>query len=235
MNINRLFLYTISYVMIIAASSNDGFTSYYLGIPFAIFLLVDLIFQIFKKSSIAVIHSIFLVFAGYLLLTDRTTNSLLYPLVNQTIILEKDLNITHSEFFQNELDFYYDKPYKEKSYNLMKSSEFIIKEQIVTGHPDFGIRYVFVVENINNKSLFKKFVSNAKRYQPRYGDMSSVYKEFSREKIYIDDYNLNEIKYINSFNRFNIFGILLVWIIYFPVFILFIVLLVIYYRGFSSE
>ena len=201
-NLISVILYIVAYYYVFFTAINDGFSKFILGIPYAIFLISDIRF--FKRKKIVVFSHIFvLLISGYFLLFDKSANSFIYPLVNKTYTVSKDINYTYGGFYVNELEILgqYSSEKGRKIFTLKSGNTFELKKQIVTGHADFGISYTFEIDSPN-------FIE-VKQYIKNNLDPIKVYYFFEdRNKIYISEYDLSDlmksqvIKYKeNSFNN----------------------------------
>ncbi len=146
-----LLLYAVAYYYVFEASLNDGFSGYMLGIPYAAFLIADLLLH---RTSVWVklLHIVVLSVALFFILFDRSANALVYPKLAKEYRIPRDLNYTYGHFFINELDFetvpYEDLSRKEqKIFTLKKGATIRFRRQIVTGHPDFGISYLLEIDS----------------------------------------------------------------------------------------
>ena len=226
----RVISYIIAYSVIIAAATNDGFSGFTLGIPFAIYLAIDSIILLSKKSPIALLHIPFLMLSIYITNSDKSTWKLIHPLIYENIIVKADINITHNQFFPYQLEFPMS---KQSDYTLQKGESFTVTKQIVTGHPDFGTSYIFQLKSNTNPSVANRFIHNAEKLIIDFGALrNDVFLQLDKSKIYIDPHSLfrnNHFSYNESrLNRFNGFGTMLMYPTYIPLFIIFIIVSFIY-------
>ena len=164
--------------------------------------------------------------------SDRSDWKIIHPLINEKITVLSDRNITHNEYFPYEIDL---PRSKQSNYTLHKGESFTIKRQIVTGHPDFGISYIFELGNSDNLNTITTFIENANNLTIDYGAVGNGYRKLDKSKFFIDDISLLYHGYdkwlscdTTSLNRFNSFGFLLVYIYYIPISIIFIIVSLIY-------
>lgn len=147
-------LYLIAYYYVLMASINDGFSGFFLGIPYVIFLLWEIWF-LKKESKIKYLHSAIVLLAVFFLFSDRSQSRLFYPMVGKTYTITNDINYSYGGFYINKIEIY-DKPYnnfldeEQAVFPLKSGDRFHIESQMVTSHADFGISYTF---GIHSKSF----------------------------------------------------------------------------------
>lgn len=161
----KLSLYLVTYLCIIATFFNDGFSKMFFSIPFVFFLLADSIlaksYRTFILNTIAVTVLLILAFM-------RFTNPLIYPVLEQKLVTQKDYRLTHAPYNTSTLVEvgYLDDYFKSKDelayYKAMDLyKEYVLKKGIlitpvkvvISGHPDItGISYKLQI-NINDSKL----------------------------------------------------------------------------------
>jgi len=161
----RFSLYLVTYLCIIATFFNDGFSKMFFSIPFIFFLLADSIlaksYRTFILNTIAVIVLLILAFM-------RFTNPLIYPILEQKLVTQKDYRLTHAPYNTSTLvevgyldDYFNSKDqlasYKAmdlyKEYDLKKGTLITPVKVVISGHPDItGISYKLQI-GINDSQL----------------------------------------------------------------------------------
>jgi len=217
---NRIYLlnilvYLIAYYYIIYASINDGFSGFLLGIPYAIFLFLE-VRNKYKKSIIVYMHIVILFFAFSMILLDRSDSNFFYPLVGETYTISKDVNYSYG-YYKNDIDviiYQYKEDNKKQIFSLKINDKLTVKKQILTGHPDFTPRYKFEIDSEAFLPL-KKYMQTIK----------TKHSFNDNTKLYISRYDLQDlmeiqkIPYIEKdfFNRENIFVYLSFYIFIYPI------------------
>ena len=136
--------YFIAYYYILLSAINDGFSSFLLGIPFLIFV----IFEIFKNKGLVKYLNIFiLILFLILLISDKSKNSFIYPLVNKEITLKKDLKY---EIKNGYLEFSTD------SNKTLKNKTIKFISQKVANYADISTNYVYEIKLDNKKLLMNE-------------------------------------------------------------------------------
>ena len=165
-------LYAVAYYYVLEASLNDGFSGYALGIPYAAFLIGDLLLHR-TSFSIKLLHIAVLGVALFFILFDRSGNALVYPKLAREYRIPRDLNYSYGDFFINELDFetgpYEDLSRKhQKIFTLKKGATIRFLRQIVDGHPDFGISYLLEIDSPEFAPLRSYFCMQRPRIERKY-------------------------------------------------------------------
>jgi len=232
---NRAYLlealvYLIAYYYVVYASINDGFSGFLLGIPYVIFLFLE-VKNKYKESIVVYLHIVILLFFFSMIIVDRSDSKFFYPLVKKTYTINKDLNYSYS-YHKNDIKlmtYQYKKDKNKKQIFLLKRNDkFTIKKQILTGHPDFTPRYKFEIES-EAFLPFKKYIQSIK----------TKYFFNDNTKLYISRYDLQDlmeiqkIPYIEKdfFNRENIFVYFSFYIFIYPIIFLIFMLL----NGYRSK
>ncbi len=200
-----LVLYAVAYYYILLASINDGFSSFFLGIPYAIFLLWEIVY-LKKENNIKYLHISILLLAIFLLFYDRSQSQLFYPMVGKTYTITKDVNYTHGHFYINKLDIYdtqhskyLDK--KKPVYQLKSDDSFHIKSQMVTGHADMGITYTYEIESEKFSKLYEYISNNLteiksqlnKDYERNFNRNKTEFYFNEKKYFYIEDHELQTL------------------------------------------
>ncbi len=185
------------------ASINDGFSSFWFGTPYALFLLWE-IFFLKKENKIKYLHIFILLFASFLSFYNRSQLQILYPMVGKTYNIINDINYSYSNFYINEIEVYDNKYYIDEAktvFTLKVADTFTIINQEVRGHADFGIDYTYKIESKNFLVLNDYIEKNLKNIK---FELNKEYeRDFNKEKIhfyfkeeksfYISDYSLMEL------------------------------------------
>lgn len=152
------------------------------------------------KSYVKNSHILVLIFAIIFVVVDRGRLNIIYPLVDKTYVITKDINYSYDSYYINSLDIltpYSDVP-NQKVFQFNKGDEFYIERQVQTGHADFGINYVYELradefsqlnEYIKNNLQQIKASVKEKYYGGIYVDESRLYYK-DKNKFYIGDYTL---------------------------------------------
>ena len=192
-------LYTIAYYYILLAATNDGFSGFSLGIPYAIFLIWEI--KILKiKGYIKNLHILVLIFAIIFVVVDRGRLNIIYPLVDKTYVITKDINYSYDSYHINTLDIFtpYSDVTNQQVFQFNKGDKFHIERQIQTGNADFGINYVYelradefpqLTEYIKNNLQQIKASVKEKYYGGIYVNKSRLYYK-DKNKFYIGEYTL---------------------------------------------
>ena len=143
-NIFNFFIYFIAYYYVLASVINDGFTYFFLGLPFLIFLIYDFAHQkgIIKYSHIFV----FIIFL-MLLFSNKSKNHFIYPLIGTEITFKKDIKY---KIKNGCLEFSTDSNKSLKN----KTIKFI--SQKVSSYADISTNYTYEIEFNNKKLLLKE-------------------------------------------------------------------------------
>ncbi|SFV90442.1 hypothetical protein MNB_SV-4-1336 [hydrothermal vent metagenome] len=172
-----LIIYALSYYYVLMASTNDGFSGFYLGLPYAFFLLWE-IFMLPKKNKVRYLHIFVLLLSLYLLLFDRTHSKLLYPMVGKSYTIVKDVNYTYGNFYANSIDVYDFTPldFQKPMFQFHPNDSFEIVSQKVAGHPDMGTTYIYQIRS-KNFSILRKYLSeHPSQIKSKYfGDKNAFY------------------------------------------------------------
>jgi hypothetical protein len=143
-NILDFFIYFIAYYYVLASAVNDGFTHFFLGVPFLIFLIYDFASQ---KGIIKYLHlSVFTIFL-ILLLGDKSKNHFIYPIIGKKITFKKDIKY---KIKNGCLEFSTDSNKSLKN----KTVKFI--SQKVSSYADISTNYIYEIEFENKKLLLKE-------------------------------------------------------------------------------
>jgi len=169
------FLYLISYIMIIAAFFNDGFTGIFFSFPFIAFLALD---SLLSKNKNKIIINLFAVSILFILSVTRFSNPYIYPILNKSLVTPKDYILTNYHYDIRQLvDIKYQEwslemggegafeIYKKsdlhKEYLLKKGTSVKPVKVVISGHPDIlGISYDLEI-NISDtevKNEIKKYI-----------------------------------------------------------------------------
>ena len=197
-------VYTVAYYYVLLAAINDGFSSFYLGIPYMIFLLWEII-VLKKHNKIKYLHTLILATAVLLIVSDRSRSQLLYPMVGKTYTVVNDTNYSYDGlFYINEIDIF-EMPsssgQSQQLFSLEPGDRFRIERQMVTGHPDFGISYTYEIQ-AEKFSELKTYISSnlseikVKLYEQYFKNFhqekTEIYFE-DKNKFYISDFDLRQL------------------------------------------
>jgi len=236
----NIFLYLVSVYYVLISAVNDGFSGVLLGIPFAIFLLYELMTT--KSRIIKDMNVLFLMLAVILTFADRSRLKVIYPAVDERITINADINYSYAYNYINAIDFYsipFNNTRGHKVFLLRKGEVVNITRQYKTGNPDFGISYVYEI-NSDGFSELKNYTKQHesgiqdnmyRRYQEELNFIKTEFYFKDKGLFYIDEYALSEFcksqhHVINLNNRFeNNFVYLTFYIFVYPfIVITFIVL-----------
>lgn len=202
-----LVLYSVAYYYVLMAAVNDGFSGFWLGIPYAVYLFFDLVFN---KSAIKYLHIPVLALTVFLNVTDRSHSSFFYPLVGKSYVVNHDVNYSYGDFYINDIEIYespYLLPYDEKKrlrkpiFTLRRGDIFTLEAQYVTGHPEFGIDYTFEIDSQKFERLKAYIASHEKEikakldqdYASHFHRPKSVYYFKDKNRFYIGRYELHDL------------------------------------------
>lgn len=200
-----LIIYIIAYYYVVMASINDGLSSFWLGIPYALFLLWEILF-LKKENNIKYLHIFILLLASFLAFSDRSQLQILYPMVGETYIVTNDINYSYGNFYINEIEVYDNQYYnyideQKVMFTLKVGDTFNIKNQQVTGHADFGVNYTYKIEsksfsalhNYIEKNLSKIKLKLNNEYKRDFNEEKTEFYFDEEKKFYISDYSLREL------------------------------------------
>ncbi|HAZ13922.1 MAG: hypothetical protein A2X86_08135 [Bdellovibrionales bacterium GWA2_49_15] len=212
----RVICYFFAYYFIFAAAINDGNSSFYLGIPYGLFLLWEVNKEIYqRKLKPLIINLCFLIFIGWLFFGfDKFSSSLVYPIIGKEIITQKEFKFAHKKMGQqDDGDVVIEGQLGKSELGTQEvttvpvGTKFKIQSLKVTGYPDFSTHYKFRIRFENDPGHTSNLGSI---YLNSYD-----YKQFEDDGIIDHNYNL-------IFEGLQGLTLVFVWIFYFPLLGIFI-------------
>ena len=197
-------LYPVAYYYTFMASVNDGFSSFFLGIPYAFFILWEIVY-LKNESKIIYLHIIVLTLAVFYVLYDRSESQIIYPMVGKTYTVANDVNYSYGSFYINDIRIYepgISNYYKDiKMFQLKRGDRFRIDSQKVTGHADFGINYNYKISSDNFSGLNNYISKNLKNiktklsnsYSKNFKKIKTDFYYEDEKQFYISDYELRDL------------------------------------------
>lgn len=189
----QFIVYFIAYFYLYFTATNDGFSGFLLGVPFAIFLF----YTIKKNTKYKNLHLAFALFCVFLYFADKSQWSIKYPTVNKQYTILYDTNYALGKKLNTlEVSYIQNRP----TFTLFKGDTIFINRQFVSDSRELGVTYTFEISSARFNSLAQYINKNRQDLQNQLCEEYRKYNKsakcdkfyiFEEDKFYIED---NELK-----------------------------------------